>query len=57
MPWNGFVKSENTVTESGRTREIFSILPEGIKYYEKILADYQAHISGVDSVLNSVSCF
>lgn len=53
----GYVKSEKNITENGRTREIYSILPEGKKYYESFLAEYQNHISGVNSVLSSVSCF
>ena len=51
----GYVETKKKTTENSRTREVFSILPKGKTYYEQALADYQIHISAVNSFLSAVS--
>ena len=49
---NGYVQSETVTTETGRQREIYSILPEGEAYYKSFLNDYNRHIKSVNQVLS-----
>ena len=51
---NGYVQSETVTTETGRQREIYSILPEGEAYYKSFLNDYNRHIKSVNQVLKSI---
>lgn len=49
---NGYVKSETATTETGRIREVYSILPEGIAYYQSFLVSYVKQIESVNHLLN-----
>ena len=49
---NGYVQSETVTTETGRQREIYSILPEGEAYYKSFLSDYMNHVESVNQVLS-----
>ena len=51
----GYVEAEHKAVASGKTREVFSILPEGRMYFKQNLEDYQNHISAVNSFLSFVS--
>lgn len=51
---NGYVKSETATTETGRIREVYSILPEGIAYYQSFLVSYVKQIESVNHLLNIV---
>ena len=49
---NGYVQSETVTTETGRQREIYSILPKGEAYYKNFLEEYNKHIVSVNQVLS-----
>lgn len=51
---NGYVKSKTATTETGRSREVYSILPEGVAYYQSFLASYVKQIESVNHLLNIV---
>ena len=51
---NGYVKSETATTETGRQREVYSILPEGVAYYQSSLVSYVRQIESVNHLLNIV---
>ena len=51
---NGYVKSETATTETGRIREVYSILPEGVAYYQSSLVSYVRQIESVNHLLNIV---
>ena len=51
---NGYVKSETATTETGRQREVYSILPEGVAYYQSFLVSYVKQIESVNHLLNIV---
>ena len=51
---NGYVKSETATTETGRIREVYSILPEGVAYYQSFLVSYVKQIESVNHLLNIV---
>ena len=48
------VKSETATTETGRIREVYSILPEGVAYYQSFLVSYVKQIESVNHLLNIV---
>ena len=49
----GYVQRETVTTETGRQREIYTILPEGVAYYKSFLSDYNMnHVESVNQVLS-----
>lgn len=49
-----YVKSETITLESGSHRDIYTLLPEGKAYYEKLLTDYNKHIKSVNQILSYI---
>lgn len=47
-----YVKQETINLDGGSTRDVYSLLPEGVAYYKSFLEDYNRHVESVNQVLS-----